>query len=185
MTRMSLLRGLSLVVLLAGCSSISVNYDFDPGADFTTYKTYAWIRQPTNVSGNAAQAQAQSDLVGKRIMNAVDGAMSVKGFTMTDDPQLLAVYHTGVQDKVEVTDWGYGYGAYGGWYGGGGGVDVYQYQQGTLIIDFVDAVSKELVWRGTAQGVLADSPPSPDEMQERINNVVGKLLQNFPPPAKK
>jgi hypothetical protein len=181
---MNVLRTLSLVMLVAGCSSISVNYDYDPAADFTVYKTYAWIQQPTNVSGNAAQAQGQSALVGKRIMNSVDAALSVKGLSMADDPQLLVVYHTGVQDKMEVTDYGYGYGPYGGWYGGGGGVDVYEYKEGTLIVDMVDAASKQLVWRGTAQGVLADSPPSPEEMQRRIDNVVGKLLQNFPPPKK-
>jgi hypothetical protein len=188
--RMNVWRALSVLVLVAGCSSISTNFDYDPSADFTVYKTYAWISQPTNVSGSAQQAQGQNALIGKRIMNSVDGVLATKGLTMSDDPQLLAVYHTGVQDKVEVTDYGYGYGGYGGWYGGGyggysSGVDVYQYKEGTLIVDFVDAASKQLVWRGTAQGAMASTPPGPEEMQAKIDNVVGRLLQNFPPPAKK
>ena len=169
-----------MIALIAGCSSISVNNDFDPTIDFSVYSTYAWIRQATNISGNAQQAVAQNSLTGKRIMNAVDQQMAGKGFSMTDDPELLVVYHTGVQDKVQVTDWGYGYGRYGGWYGGGG-VDVYNYQQGTLIVDLVDAKSKDLVWRATAQGVLSESNPSPEQMQEKINNVVGKMFQKYPP----
>jgi len=172
---------MGLIVLTAGCSSISVNNDYDPGTDFSVYQTYAWIRQQTNVSGNAQQAQAQSSLVGKRIMNSVDKVLAEKGMRMADDPQLLVVYHTGVQDKVQVTDWGYGYGRYGGWGYGGGGVDVYNYQQGTLIVDLVDAASKELVWRGTAQGALAESNPSPEQMQKKIDNVVGKMFQKYPP----
>jgi hypothetical protein len=171
------------MIVAAGCSSISVNYDYDPGADFTTYKTFAWITQPTNISGNAQQAQAQSSLVGKRIMHSVTGVLAEKGLTEDDnDPQLLLAYHTGVQDKVQVTDWGYGYGPYDGWYGGGG-VDVYNYQEGTLILDLVDAQSKQLVWRGTAQGVL-ESNPDPETMQRKIDNVVGRMLQNYPPPVK-
>jgi hypothetical protein len=170
-------------LLAVGCSSISTSYDYDPSADFTAYRTYAWIKQPTNISGNARQAQAQDPLVRKRIMNSVDKVLAEKGLRMADDYQLLVVFHTGVQDKVQVTDWGYGYGPYRGWYGGGG-VDVYQYQQGTLIIDFVDAESKQLVWRGTAQGVLSQSQPDPEQQQKKIDNVVGKMLKNYPPPGK-
>jgi hypothetical protein len=181
--RVSLLFGLILSFLAMGCSSISTNYDYDPSADFESYTTYAWIKQPTNVSGNARQAQSQDPLVGKRIMNSVDVVLAQKGLRMADSYELLVVYHTGIQDKVQVTDWGYGYGPYRGWYGGGG-TDVYQYQQGTLIIDFVDATTKQLVWRGTAQGVLSEGKSDPETQQKKIDNVVGKLLQNYPPPTK-
>ena len=64
-------------------------------------------------------------------------------------------YHVGAQDKVDVQSWGYGYGygpgRYHGTWGGGGGIETYNYTEGTLIIDIVDASSKQLVWRGTAQ----------------------------------
>lgn len=168
------------IAVLAGCSSISVSNDFDPGADFAKFKTYGWITKPTNTSGNAQQAQMQSGLLGKRIQNAVDGQMVQHGFTKNEDnPDVLVVYHTGVQDKVQVTDWGYGYGPYGGWYGGGG-VDVYQYQEGTLIVDMVDAATHQLVWRGTAQGVLGGKK-SPEQQQQILDNVVGRMFQKYPP----
>lgn len=168
------------ITLLASCSSISVNTDFDPSADFSKFKTYTWIEKPVNVSGNAQQAQVHSGLLGKRIMNAVDGQMVQKGFTKVEDnPDIFVVYHTGVQDKVQVTDWGYGYGPYGGWYGGGG-VDVYQYQEGTLIVDLVDAATKQLVWRGTAQAVLGGNK-SPEQQQQILDNVAGRMFQKYPP----
>jgi hypothetical protein len=172
---------LTLIVLAAGCSSISIQHDYDPSTDFTVYRTYAWIKQPVNVSGNARQAEGENSLVGKRIMNSVDGEMAKKGLRMADDPQLLVVYYTGVQDKVQVTDWGYGYGPYGGWGYGGGGTDVYSYQEGTLIVDLVDAQSKQLVWRGTAQGVLSETTPSPEQMQKKIDDVVGRMFEKYPP----
>jgi hypothetical protein len=33
-------------------------------------------------------------------------------------------------------------------------VDVNQYTEGTLIVDMVEAASKQLVWRGTATGTI-------------------------------
>ena len=106
--RACLICGLTFVVFAMGCSSISTSYDYNPSADFANYKTYAWIKQPTDVSGNARQAQSQDPLFRKRIMNSVDMVMAEKGLRMADDYQLLVVFHTGIQDKVQVTDWGYG-----------------------------------------------------------------------------
>ena len=181
--RACLICGLTFVVFAMGCSSISTSHDYDPSADFANYKTYAWIQQPTNISGNARQAQSQDPLVRKRIMNSVDMVMAQKGLRMADDYQLLIVFHTGIQDKVQVTDWGYGYGPYRGWYGGGG-VNTYQYQQGTLIIDFVDAESKQLVWRGTAEGVVGEGKTDPEKAQKKIDEIVGKMLKDYPPKSK-
>ena len=33
---------LLLLFILSGCSSVTVNYDYDPGADFSTIHTYGW-----------------------------------------------------------------------------------------------------------------------------------------------
>ena len=76
------------------------------------------------------------------------------GFKRSKTPDFRVALHTGQQSKVRVTDYGYGYGV-GRW--GGGGLDVYQYQEGTLILDVVDAKTKKLMWRGTAIGVVNPS----------------------------
>ncbi len=115
--------------------------------------------------------------------------MENKGLTHSaSNPDLLVVFHLGVQDKIQVTDWGYGYsnyywGGYGGMYGGAG-MDVYQYQEGRMIVDLVDAQSHNLIWRGTGEGVVDSTQKSPEELQARINNVVNQIMANFPPPIK-
>ena len=75
--------------------------------------------------------------------------------------------------------YGYGYGGY--W--GGGGVDVYQYTEGTLILDLIEAKSKQLVWRGMAQGTI-DENASPEQRERRLNEAVMRMLANFPPPKR-
>ena len=116
----------------------------------------------------------RNSLLDKRIRGAVDAAMTSKGFTVnTETPDVLVVYHTGMQNKVDVTDWGYSYaGSYWGW--AGRDIDVYNYTEGTLIVDLVNTQSKQLAWRGSATGVV-DPGRSPEEVQERINDVVTKI----------
>ena len=86
----------------------------------------------------------------------------------TVNPDFLIALHGGKQTKLDITDWGYSYGRHGRFRGGpiiSG--DVYEYEEGTLILDFVDAQSKELIWRGKAQGEI-------DSIQQQKNR--GKEL---------
>ena len=169
-------------VALSGCGSgVSVNYDYDIDAPFSEYKTYAWVeRDAPAVSNNSRSGIPNSQLVQSRIKRAIDEQMVKKGFTENNSsPDVLMVYHTGVQDKISVTDWGYSYGSYyWGW--GGRAIDVYQYQEGTLVIDMIELSSKELVWRGWAQGTV-DPNPTPDELDYKIKSAVQKVFSKYPP----
>lgn len=51
---------------------------------------------------------------------------------------------------------------------------------GTLMIDVLDPLTKELVWRGSAEGVVfADRQQAP--AQEELDDIVGQILREFPP----
>jgi hypothetical protein len=54
------------------------------------------------------------------------------------------------------------------------------YLTGTLLIDIIDAASKQLVWRGTAAGEI-DPGLTSRERDERIRNIVHEMLAHFPP----
>ncbi len=178
------LRYLAAVVacaLLAGCSQYDIKYDYDVDSNFSAYRTYAWM--PIKIdegSVSATTAAQRNTLLDKRIRTAVDATVATKGLTVDEaNPDLLVVYHTGMQNKVDVTDWGYSYaGSYWGW--AGRDIDVYNYTEGTLIIDLVNTQTKQLAWRGSATGVV-DPGRSPEEVQERINDVVNKIFANYPP----
>ena len=174
--------GLLLVLALAltGCSTISVNYDYDHDVAFNEFTTYAWLTSPEATGANPATSQLSGGLLDKRIHEAVAFEMTDRNITLSDDPQLLLKYHLGTEEKVQVTDWGYSYSNYY-WGYGGRQVDVYQYTQGTLVLDIIDAKAKTLVWRGTATGTVDGVQRSPDEMQSRINDVINKIMSNFPP----
>jgi hypothetical protein len=54
------------------------------------------------------------------------------------------------------------------------------YEVGTLILDFVDADSRELIWRGSAEAVM-DVSVGPEYRKKKINEAVGMVLTYFPP----
>jgi hypothetical protein len=167
------------MALLSACgSSVSVNHDYDNQADFAALKSFAWVNVPTTAVGDVRSAQERNSLLDKRIKSAVGNELTAKGYLMNESaPDFLLLYHTGAEDKINVTDWGYGYpGPY--WYGRN--VSVYQYTQGTLIVDIIDAKTKQLIWRGTAEGTI-DPDASTEKREARLNEAVAKLMANFPP----
>jgi hypothetical protein len=78
----------------------------------------------------------------------------------------------------------YGYGRYGAWGGYGyGGTDTHvsYYDEATLIVDIADFDKKELVWRGTGTGVLSKKERTQQESQEIADEVIMKIMKDFPP----
>jgi hypothetical protein len=183
--RNSLLIAVLGMAVLAGCSEYEIQHDYDVDSNFNAFKTYAWMpRTVTNASGSATTAIQSNTLLDKRIEGAVDAQMQAKGFVPNqENPDLLVVHHVGLKDKVDVTDWGYTYA--GSYWGGGLGrsVDVYQYTEGTLIVDLVNANNKQLVWRGSATGVV-EPGRTPEQIEARVNDVVRRIFENYPPKKK-
>ncbi len=168
---------LCLMVFIISCSSVyDVQFDYDTKADFSNLKTYDWLPAPETADIDRLNLQ--------RIKNAVNSQLGAKGLKMTsDNPDFSIATHLGTKDRVRVMNWGYGYAPYGRYWGGSwgpGGVDVYQYEEGSLILDFVDSKSKDLIWRGSGKAQV-DSASTPESRDKLINEAVTKILENFPP----
>ena len=156
-----------------------VTYDYDKQVNFANIKTYDWMQVPEKAGVDSFVVQ--------RVKNAVNAQLKAKGITMTsNNPDFLIAEHLGKQDKVQVDNWGYGYGARGGYWGGygAGGVSTYEYQEGSLILDFVDAKTKNLIWRGSAKAEVQNIR-SPEKSEKVIGKAVKAILKKFPPPSSK
>ena len=168
---------LFLLAVLAGCSSLSVKHDYDPEADFTKYKNYAWLDQEM-----PEDELATNPLIKKRVHTAVDAVLASKGYKLTEPDQadFVVVIHAAIKERMRIQDWGR-YGGYDPWWGPyGGRVDVSYYDEGTLVIDIVDAGEKELVWRGTGTGIMK-AYAHPEKMQKDLDRDVTRILAPFPP----
>jgi hypothetical protein len=175
-----------LVAAVLGCagSQVSVQTEFDPKADLASYRTWAWIASPP---GPEQAPAARNPLVRGWIVQAIERELSAKGLQKVDlgaSPSFLVAIHGYARTRIEVQQYGYtyGYGPYG-FYPAPVGVmtDVREYREGTLLIDFVDAGTKSLIWRGTATATLASDAPS----QREIDVAVKDVLATYPPPRQR
>lgn len=159
--------------ILASCSSVRVNSDYDKKANFENYKTYAFLK-------SGVDKVEISDLDKKRILRSIDDVMTSKGFTKDSNPDLLISIFTKEKERVDVYN-SYGFGW--GWnpYWGMNYTNVSRTPEGILYIDLIDAKTKELVWQGEGSGNLTKDTNKKDE---RIQAFVSKILELYPPEIK-
>jgi Domain of unknown function (DUF4136) len=164
------------LILMARCSNqITVKSDYDKDVNLSLYKTYAWL--PAKEIESKTNPLVYNELTDKRIKQAVETQLQNKGIQLATNPDLRVHYHIIIDNKTAVSPsaYGYNYGPY--WVRNR--ADVFQYREGTLIIDLMDSKNKNLIWRGWGVSVLGDNSVSLTE--EEINDAVIKILKEFPP----
>ena len=167
------------LVMLTSCSSVKVVSDYDTKVDFTSYKTFAFYKKGIDKA-------SVSDLDKKRIMRAVEAELVAKGFSKSANPDILVSIFTKSREQVNVSDnnigigWGWGYNP---WFYGRTNININQYTEGTLFIDFIDKNTNELIWQGIGSGAMKMS--NIEKKEERINEFVYKIISTYPPGLKK
>lgn len=168
-----------LLTAVTSCSSVRVASDYDKNASFNAYKTFAFYKPGID------KAEI-SDLDKRRILRAIESEMLAKGFTKSENPDLLISIFTNSREKVNVYN-NMGYGPYGygwGWspYYWNSYNSVSTSTEGTLYVDLIDASKKELVWQGMGVGYLTQNM---NKKEERIKEFVAKIMAKYPPGAQK
>jgi hypothetical protein len=160
-----------LLLVFAGCgtnTTIDTVSNYDESYDFSGKRTYTWMEKeledvlPSNVPDPAA-----SD---RLIREIFDIYLDDIGFTKSEDPDFHLGYWIQIQDRVDkgpydtqISGWT------GDWYSD-------RYKKGGLVLDVVDAKTKDHVWRGAA---LLDFRPG--EGKKLLEPAINKLLADFPP----
>jgi hypothetical protein len=177
----------STCVLAASAQAVRVNWQ--RGAPFADYKTYAWH----------LTSRQNDSLYRQFVVEYGDDAMRKAGLTKVSEsqnPSLLIAYHFSTQELIDSTTttdgfaWGGGpwgpWASWGGWGGWGAefGPDFSTTEEhprmmGILTIDLIDAKTKRLVWRGQATEDSIASTQKGDEKQVRKS--VDKMFEHFPP----
>ncbi len=166
------------ISVLFSCNTIRVSSDFNKNTDFSKLKTYAF-------SKNGIDKVKINDIDKKRILRAIDVELYNKGFRKSSiDPDFTINFFTETNQKVNYYPSSNYYGSavpYGGmghyassWY-----LNSFKYNEGVLFIDIVDNKKNELVWQGIGKGYIYNDKP--EKKSEKINEMVGKILLQFPP----
>lgn len=175
---LKLLPAILLLMVVSSCTSVRVASDYDKNANFNNYKTFAFFK-------TGIDKAEISDLDKRRILRAIEAELLAKGFTKSENPDMLVSLFTKSREKVNIYNngWGpYGYGwGWSPWYWGGygyGGTSVSTSTEGVLYIDLIDAKKKELVWQGMGTGYLSKNM---EKKEERIKEFVSKIMEKYPP----
>lgn len=174
------------LLALSGCSTMQVHSDYDPAASFDGLQTYDWVM---NEKEPATDPRLSDPLLDKRIRELVEKQLAAQGYgrSSTGTPDFMVGYHVALEKKLAVSTMNdyYGYRAGWGWsYGAGTGrlmpeSYVYEYEQGSLIIDIVNPKTRELMWRGSAQAEVNQKKSA-----EQLTEAVQRILERFPPKQK-
>lgn len=177
-----------LAALVAGCSTMQVTTDHNPDVDFSRLKTYRWVEPPT---APPPDPRIRNDLLEKRVHAIVDELLQAKGYRRVEEgaADFLVSWYATLDQKldVQVVNNYYGYAPGWGWRGryypyGGMGQETYisQYDEGTLILDMMDAGSHELIWRGYAVDRV-NLTARPETKDKQLREALEKMLADFPP----
>ena len=175
-------------IALACASPIRTSFDRDPTADFSQYRTFAWVGpEPlARAKQGTGSRNFVSGLDDQRLRRAVDRTLQARGYTLVqnaDEADLAVAYSVGSEEKVRVhqtptsmTTYPYpGRYRYGSWYAGST-VNVQQYTEGTLSLEVYDQKTEQAIWVGWASKRLSRN----DDSQKLINEAVSKILVGFP-----
>lgn len=165
------------LTLLVGCTS-PTTYDYEQGArqEMAAYKTFQLDSRETR---SHYQDVVLSPIVDRRIERAITRELAAKGFeSVTGEADFRVTFNTVTKTRTEINDFGpplfrrYPYYGYRGRY-----LEMDEYEEGTFLIDIVDAASDQLVWRGAYVKRLGWSAPGEAEVQQIVNSI----LAAFPP----
>ena len=155
-------------ICVTSCSSITIDDDFFETADLTSYKTFDWISRPHAIL-IAKEGRGQ---VEKLLKKSVNEQLTARGLNQkADSPDLLISYLVGAE-LTNTDDSSYKVGEQNN-------PAVQPYSGGAILLDFVDAKTRELLWRVAAFDI-EDRNPTPEKNKEIIEKTVERMLKNFP-----
>ncbi|MBB3177572.1 DUF4136 domain-containing protein [Variovorax sp. Sphag1AA] len=164
-------------VLLSACAATpTVKTDFDPGVNFSRFKTYSWVAKP----------DGGSPLMQQRIVDGIDSRLQARGWKLAPNGEVHVAAHVTSQERQVFNTTTVGYMGWGGFgpAAPNSTTTVDTFEVGTLVVDLFDGTTKRGLWRGTASGTLQDDPA---RMNALLQTALDKMFAGFPPgsaPAK-
>ena len=173
-----------VVMLVAACAAPQpeIRSDYDRTVDFSRYRSFNFMES----AGRRTDGD-YGTLLGQRIRTAVEQEMVARGYVKDAEPDLLINFSVTVKSVQEVTQvptagpprsYYYRGGYYRTWPAYSYETWVREYDEGTLLIDIVDARRGQLVWEAAGTGRLKQDLS--EDIEARVRRAVGLLFQRYP-----
>ncbi|MCI0490784.1 MAG: DUF4136 domain-containing protein [Blastocatellia bacterium] len=165
----------ALVILLVANTAFAQNVyrDYDTSADFSRYKTYAWMDRAAG-----GPSLAQNDDLERLMKAAVDRQLAARKLRRQTDkdffpgePDLLITYYAFDKDRRQPLSLEY---------------DELQLNiaseirrwqfAGNVVVDVIERESNRLVWRGVAPRAIYE----PEKMEKKVTKAISRMFKGFP-----
>jgi hypothetical protein len=160
----------TLAVAITGCASTNVSSYVARGVDLRAHRTYNWASVEPRSTGDPRLDNNR--FFEERVQEAVDKQLANRGFEKTASPRFLVRYHASMTQEIYVS-----------------GIELNGeceecrpevYDEGTLLIDLLDAETDRLLWRGWAKGSIDGVVDDQEWMEQRIDEAVARIMRELP-----
>lgn len=125
-------------LLLAGCASMNVSSDQYPAADFSGYRSYAWISEDPLIRPRGAKDEIGA-LTVRRIRDAIEAELAAKGYVAVASPagaDFVVAFTVGTRDRLDADSYPAPYRGPWAWTGYGEQTRLRVYREGTFLREF-------------------------------------------------
>jgi len=163
-------------IVVGACAPMQVQIYVPQSSRLDGYHAFAWV-PPDEFSTGDPRLDNNTIFI-ESLQLAVEQQLARKGWVKVTPElaDLLIHYHVRIDQRLEVTD---ERGVDSAIHGSRGAV--FTYDAGTLLLDFVEARSHVLAWRGWAVGSVEGVIDDQAWMNKRLDAVVARILKTFPP----
>jgi hypothetical protein len=162
---------------LGACNTIRVTNDYDTSVDFAALETWSWYPE---AGAPGSDPEGIVSLTSSRIRADLESELVARGYSKSTDGDFEVAFHAVLSRRVDAGTAPYGYAWRRGYMGMAAAPDIMFYDEGTLLVDFIDPKTKTMIWRGTATSVV-DPGSSAEKHAGAIHEAVTKILAQFPP----
>lgn len=172
--------------LLAACASAPRIHTVQaPGADLSVYQTFSFV-DPLSTD-----REGYASLISQQLKFSTRRELELLGLSYTDDAaqaELLVNFHAHLDERIRTRSvpdpylgprfYDYRYGYYQPWPTYTTRTEIEQYSEGTLVVDLIDAASKEMVWEGVARNTVNEHYRR--DAARLIDQAVVDMFKQFP-----
>jgi hypothetical protein len=154
-------------VLLGYSPIYGVTHEYDSNIDFAKFEIYDWLPVKSKTGEDTMTIRRIQDVVNKNLQS--------KGYrqSSTSPDFIIVIFFETRQRLAEVDPFSAAYSPYTA-------PPARYYEEGNLVLDFIDPDDKHLIWRGSA-GTDVSQIRAPEQIEKTSSAAVEKILNKFPP----
>jgi len=171
-------------LLAAGAcrSSIEVRTMAAPDAGLATLHSFQMLPGPARRDGRPVTGSDDpmiaNSIANRAIREQIQKAFMDRGYSLDERlPDFAVAFYATSREKLDVGLWDYGYPFYPGWPRYPRPTQITQYTEGSVIVDVVRPVTRELLWRGEGRAALSDDP---SENVSQLMKTAAAIIAKFP-----